>query len=365
MKLVDKLKNALFEEEYVEVEEKPKKLKKKEQKKVKTPKKEKEVEEKPIAKKIVLPERKEVRITTHEDKEKEELIETKKEESIKIEESNDFKFPIISDNEFTYQKEDRFKMPQVDNIESPKREEPKKKVQFNDYERKSKPYGLDDVQIKESEYGIYEKKEERTYFKPSPIISPIYGILDKNYTKDDIVQKKEVRLTSSYSRGNLNVDEVRNRAYGITDSVPLTRNSETKREYETETSSIMDNDLLDLSVETPEVSRVTVGDAEEYFEDLGLEYNVDYKDTSNEKRVSRYSEKESVDNINNIENNLSNNDEGPYIVHEEISKDFQLDNKVSKVEEIKPNIINENASDDDDLDEDNLFDLIDSMYEKE
>ena len=27
-------------------------------------------------------------------------------------------------------------------------------------------------------------------FTPSPIISPVYGILDKNYTKDDIVDKK-------------------------------------------------------------------------------------------------------------------------------------------------------------------------------
>ena len=59
MKLLDKLKNALFEEEYVEVEEKPK-----------APKK-----EKPIAKKIVLPEqKKEVKQSFIEEEEKEEII---------------------------------------------------------------------------------------------------------------------------------------------------------------------------------------------------------------------------------------------------------------------------------------------------
>ena len=52
MKLIDKLKNALFEEEYVEVEEKPKR--KPVKKEIKPERKQhprKEKEEKPIAKK--------------------------------------------------------------------------------------------------------------------------------------------------------------------------------------------------------------------------------------------------------------------------------------------------------------------------
>ena len=57
MGLLDKLKNALFEEEYVEVEEKPKT---KESNKVRAKDliKDKLKEEKPVAKKIVLPEKK-------------------------------------------------------------------------------------------------------------------------------------------------------------------------------------------------------------------------------------------------------------------------------------------------------------------
>ena len=51
-----------------------------------------------------------------------------------------------------------------------------------------------------------------------------------------------------------------------------------------------DNNLLvDLSsdVSKPAVKEVTMGDALEYFEDLGLEYNVDYKDNSIERATGR------------------------------------------------------------------------------
>lgn len=53
--------------------------------------------------------------------------------------------------------------------------------------------------------------EPKKVFKPSPIISPVYGILDKNYKKDDIVTKKSPR--SSYHSENITVDDVRKRAF--------------------------------------------------------------------------------------------------------------------------------------------------------
>lgn len=53
--------------------------------------------------------------------------------------------------------------------------------------------------------------EPKKVFKPSPIISPVYGVLDKNYKKDDIVTKKSPR--SSYHSENITVDDVRKRAF--------------------------------------------------------------------------------------------------------------------------------------------------------
>ena len=359
MKLLDKLKNALFEEEYVEVEEKPKRKEIIKEKKVKEPivrektlKKEHEEikKEKPIAKKIVQEDKKE--------KEEElELLSTKDEhlgESLAYQpkqEENDFKFPMVSDNEFKtddYLKEEPKKPRKVKKQEEQHLYQGKKNT-------KSKPYGLDDLDLQEHEYGAYERKEEKTYFKPSPIISPIYGILDKNYTKEDIIPKKEIRLTSSYARENINFDDVRKKAFGTL---------EIDIEREIESSEIYDdieeddaNSLLDLSSDnkTPEVSKVTMGDAEEYFEDLGLEYNVDYKDTSKEKATGRRSKKE-YDN-----SDLDNND-----ITEDIDS-TELNNNEPQIIDSKPQkevkISDSNEMDDDD--DDNLFDLIDSMYDKE
>ena len=329
MKLLDKLKNALFEEEYVEVEEKPKKKVIKKEK----PKKEELVkQEKPIAKKIVQPERKE---SIPKESDELELLDedfeiSKKEEKPK----NEFKFPVMEDTDFEMEKRPIIK-------ETPKKKEPEKKAMKKPEnkilkEKKSKPYGLDDFELPEPEHGLYEKKDERTYFKPSPIISPIYGILDKNYKKVEIRDKKEIRLTSSYAHENLDLDEVRKKAYGsLTDDI--------EREFiDKEEPSVMeiddeeeDSQLLDLSTDsdTPEVKKVTMGDAEEYFEDLGLEYNVDYKDASKEKAMGR-----------RVQKNYGE------------PKEVEEQPKEEKTIEPEQN---------EDLDEDNLFDLIDSMYDKE
>ena len=46
--------------------------------------------------------------------------------------------------------------------------------------------------IKPTINGYHGKKEEtKRIFKPTPIISPVYGVLDKNYKKDEITSKKK------------------------------------------------------------------------------------------------------------------------------------------------------------------------------
>ena len=94
MGVFDKLKNALFEVEYVEVEDKPKKDIKKKQ----SIKKEIEKEEKPIAKKIVLPKK----VDKVEQLEEVELIDEDFEVRPKEEKVVDNKssFKLIEDNDF-------------------------------------------------------------------------------------------------------------------------------------------------------------------------------------------------------------------------------------------------------------------------
>ena len=390
MGVFDKIKNALFEVEYVEVEEKPKK-----EKKHKFGHKDKKNDDnKPIAKKIVLPGKKEEKIEHLEEEElKDEDFEIRpKDESVKEVEKPPFKF--MDDEDFEVVEEPQIvevydvdenvnvspevKEPEVKEPYS-YREEPQYQSNNNYYgdnriandsykvkEVQSKPYGVDNsYKLNLHEYGTYEKKEEKQYFKPSPIISPIYGILDKNYKKEDVVSKKEVRITSNYSRSNVNVDDIRNKAFG-----KRGKNKEEKEKVEDATFEVEeeeDNVLVDLSDEKdkPEVKEVTVGDAMEYFQDLGLEYNVDYVDASKEKKQP----KDIEDTLElDIEKQLSSDD-----TKEEEPKEKKAEEKVEEVEkkeekheEKKENVkIEDESKEDAKQDDDNLFDLIDSMYKED
>lgn len=185
------------------------------------------------------------------------------------------------------------------------------------------------VEHKES-HVPYEGKEnkEKQGFTLSPIISPVWGVLDKNYKKEEIVSKKEIRLTQTSSK-KADLDLVREKAYGdlaqdISASIEDNVFEKPKVEKPEPTKAEKEDLLYDLNEdESPTVKQVTVGDAEEYFHDLGLEYNVDYK-------VETEPPKEEV------------KVEAPKA---EVKK--EIEKKVSQ-------------EDDDDK---NLFDLIDSMYE--
>ena len=183
--------------------------------------------------------------------------------------------------------------------------------------------------VKVEPYELSGQKEKKQGFQRSPIISPVYGILDKNYRKEEIVTKREIRLTTNNKKADL--DLVREKAYGdlandITESIeeePVVIEEEKKEPVE------KDNLLYDLSENAqPSVSKITVGDAEEYFNDLGLEYNVDYKVEKEEPTV----EEETV--------------EEPVIEEEPVKK------------EVKPKI----EEKEEDETDDELFSLIDEMY---
>lgn len=354
MGVFDKIKNALFEEEYVEVEEKPKTKPKSKKDKPKREIKEsiKVHENKPIAKKVVLPERREEVLEDLEEYEPEEedfeIVPEREEKH----DTAEFKFPAVDDQEF--RDDEYYQEPKI--VEVVDREAEQKEKESTPYRVEREPelyHGHVDSNLysgkKDSglyhneyhssvsiqEYGTYEKKEAKPAFKPSPIISPIYGILDKNYKKEEIAPKREVRL-SSYTREHMNVDDIRRKAYGnLADDIAADidgREPDFPVEEEVTEEEVADNLLVDLSNddEKPKVSEVTVGDAEEYFRDLGLEYNIDYKDSSKEKATGRR-------------------------VTEEYNEDEKVAAAIDTVEE-KKNTSSEGT-------DDNLFDLIDSMYE--
>ena len=349
MGLFEKIKNALFEEEYVEIEEKPKKPKKEVFKK--------EIE-RPIAKKVILPKKEEVKIEELDEAEyldEDFEIQPKKEEvKTEILEEKEEIIPVVENNDYSFEEERGFRQPEpkivkvFEKDEVPAREE----VHYYQPKKEKQPYGLDDSsRINVSEYGrssensqyggLYERKEDRTHFKPSPIISPIYGILDKNYKKEDVVTKKEVRLTSSYAKENLSLDDVRKKAYGSLSDDIVKELEEDKKDttFEVDKKEESENLLVDLSTDDdkPAVKEVTMGDALEYFEDLGLEYNVDYVDASKEKATGRRSD--NYDDVPQITQEIPVVAEEKEVVTE-VNKEVNIDS------------------------DDNLFDLIDSMYKE-
>ena len=120
-------------------------------------------------------------------------------------------------------------------IPAPVKEEKKEEPKIVKEEPKA-PIFFDDEYFKELEQPKKEVKssylkeqpkiikEEKRVFKPTPIISPVYGVLDKNYNKEDIKPKKE--KTSYYTNTSITIDEVRKKAYGtLEDELENTLNS--------------------------------------------------------------------------------------------------------------------------------------------
>ena len=297
MGFMDKLKNIFFEEEEdEEVVEEPKKEKQ-----------EKEV----VIKKVEIPKRNRVEEYNVPEEEQEEIKPQKENVSknTEIKKENKTQDLIFDDEDFILEQPKQVpKETTYTKQETYKTRENKEVVKTESYYKKETP-----------KYEYTKKEETKKVFTPSPIISPIYGILDKNYRKEEVKEKKEIRLSTRPTK--MDFDSVRNKAFGDleNDLFPSTPVSEEKKKEKEEVRPRNINRLYDMTNkdEKPSIEKVTLGEADEYFRDLGLAYNTDYKD---------------------------------------ISKDIS-DGKIpdsSKKKEKKEETL-----------EDNLFDLIESMYDKE
>ena len=296
MKLIDKLKNVFFEE--VPDDEDEEELPQTFAKKVEIPKKTIEIrreEKTPVIKPIVTLERE----TPKEEKEEEIPVPEIPKEDIKLEETQEQTFPMMFDeSDFLEDK----KMKEMD--DSLSRTAPVKKVTNEDkelYQGKKELSYVESVRKPNYTYtkSYYEEKHTKE-FRPSPIISPVYGILDKNYRKEEVVTKKEVKLSTG--KTNFDLDTVRNKAFGADDeeiSDKKTREAKAKEETKEEKK------IYDVNNNKPQVNKVTLADADEYYNDLGLAYNVDYSDASRTTgtRTSKYNDKEKK-RIKDVDDNL-------------------------------------------------------------
>lgn len=371
MGLLNKLKNTFFEEEYVEVEEPTKEEKKKEKLAKKL-----DVKEIKKAKKI----REKEDFEDFENEENDDLIEepvefvTEPKEEIVEEKHEEFfsdrdlvnrnkKIAEFDDEDF----EPTVKMPVV--VDKPAASE--KKIYGESAYSLHNAIRLDDMDK-------YNSTSHRAYgatdnpFKSTPIISPVYGILDKNYRKEEVIDKKEKDIIL-----DANLDSVRNKAYGSisSDKVLYTKADRLIEEVDkvlaqSPEEEIVEEEYVPEIDAKPVVGDVTVGDAEEYFDDLGLEYNVDYTDANYEKAIGRRSDlhhdEEEQEDEEIVENSLEEVIlDQPEDVTDEVENEDAVEDEDITLEELI-NRKNKKEKEEDVEDtanlEDNLFDLVDSMY---
>lgn len=192
------------------------------------------------------------------------------------------------------------------------------------------------------------EKEQKPKFKASPVISPVYGILDKNYTKEEVKEKKEDKRDIKRSSKKVDFETVRKKAFGnLVDDIKdnlMCENCELYKEVK-KISSLNEDDLLyDLTLDTPSKEELTIEKCYDNYEDFGVSYEKD-----DVKDIIESEKKEEVNIINNNEIDS---------VPEKISTKELYEEEEEKIDE--PVAIEKQEA----KIEDDFFDLVDSMYKE-
>ena len=172
-----------------------------------------------------------------------------------------------------------------------------------------------------------KRVDETRPFRPSSIVSPVFGIIDKNTLKKYEAPKVKNEKDKILDGIRTYVTPMGIKTVAVKDEK---ENKEVKKE----------ENIVDLKEEkaVPNVKNVTIEDASEYYNDLGLEYNVNYKD-NRVSSVDEFSEDDEIKTTRKVEK-------------EKTAKMLQEES-------------DKNKKNQDPTDEEDLFNLIESMYEKD
>ena len=129
--------------------------------------------------------------------------------------------------------------------------------------------GLDTPKVKPKpqKTSFYEKpkkeeKVEQKRFKPTPIISPVYGVLDKNYHKEDIKSKNNTGNSTYHNDKEVNIDNIRKKAYGtLEDELEITLFGEPEK-IEEKVEKEPDIDMFDELLEEPKQEKNNIDDSD-------------------------------------------------------------------------------------------------------
>lgn len=199
---------------------------------------------------------------------------------------------------------------------------------------------------------LYPKKDEirsKPKFKATPVISPVYGILDKNYKKEEVKEKPEEKFEMKRPSKKVDFETVRKKAFGnLVDDIKdnmICENCELYKEVKKITSLKEDDLLYDMTVESTE--NVTLEKAYDNYEEFGVTY---------EPQISKKDEESSVDldKIINDNNEITENENQVQDENKlQTTSEEKLPSRTKKQEEKKETKV-----------DDDFFELIDSMYKE-
>ena len=210
---------------------------------------------------------------------------------------------------------------------------------------------------------LYPKKEvvvEKPKFKPTPVISPVYGILDKNYTKEEVREKSEDNFEMKRPSKKVDFETVRKKAFGnLTDEIKdnlMCENCELYKEVKRINSISTDDLLYDMMVDDKPEELVTIEKAYDNYEDFGVAYEP-------KKEVSKVENMTTIIN-NNTEVNIAEKIEIEEKVVEK-KEDKEMEFVVPTYEEaMEEKIPSRQEKKKESKVDDDFFQLIDSMYKE-
>lgn len=150
-----------------------------------------------------------------------------KEKDIEVSKTREFKFSLndytdVEEPKVTRSRQNQRKYNEIESDEKKESIAVKKHVNseksdiVENKRTNVREFSEDDVKEKKN-LNLYKgKKKETTQrkFKATPIISPIYGILDKNYNSNDVVANETNNFDEKRHSRNVDFDSVRKKAYG-------------------------------------------------------------------------------------------------------------------------------------------------------
>lgn len=291
--------------------------------------------------------------------------------------SNNFTFPIEMDD---FEEQTRYSNQNV-----LKNEKPKYSSQASIQKEKEK-----EKLTAVSE--LYSKKEEPKpkRFRPTPVISPVYGVLDKNYTKDEVKVQDESSYEIQRPSRKVDFETVHNKAYGsLTDDirnnlcencdlyqeVKITKNADKKL-------SDLEVNILEEMVEEKPKEDISLGDAEDNYFDFGVDYeipkrekvsviNADKVEINNDIKIVNHNDEESEAEKIEIKEEIVSEEKTKRTKKEPVKKETDLLEDTKEFENLthdEEDILTILGSDDDipiDSEANDIFNLIDSMYDEE